>query len=49
MRLPRDKGWLDFGEQHFDRNGAKEVHVWEGAKVGAPKEHKSALSRHELF
>ena len=49
VRLPRDKGRLDFGEQHFDRNGAKEVHAWEGAKVGAPKEHKSALSRHELF
>ena len=49
VRLPWDKGQLDFGEQHFDRNGAKEVHAWEGTKVRAPKEHKSALSRHELF
>jgi len=32
VRLPRDEGRLDFGEQHFDRNGAKEVHAWEDAK-----------------
>ena len=35
VRLPRDEGRLDFGEQNFDRNGAEEVYAWEDAKVGA--------------
>jgi len=37
VRLSRDEGRLDFGEQHFDRNGAKEVHAWEDAKAGHPR------------
>lgn len=35
VRLPRDEGRLDFGEQNFDRNGAEEAYAWEDAKVGA--------------
>ena len=37
VRLPRDEGRLDFWEQHFDRNGAKEVHAWEDDKAGHPR------------
>ena len=33
VRLPRDEGQLDFGEQNFDRRGA--LQAWEDAKVGA--------------
>ena len=29
VRLPRDEGWLDFGEQ-FDRRGAEELHARQG-------------------
>jgi len=35
VRLPRDEGRLDFGEQNIDRNGGEEVQAWEDAKVGA--------------
>jgi urate oxidase len=35
VRLPRDEGRLDFGEQNFDRGGAEEGRAWEDAEVGA--------------